>query len=75
MIADYREGQTLVETLLGNGIHQVALTDWKSATIDMKDLDIDSYLAELVVAIDMGATTLKENWPEIARWIASQYRK
>jgi poly(3-hydroxyalkanoate) synthetase len=30
----------------------VALTDWKSATADMKDLEIDNYLAELVVAID-----------------------
>nr|WP_217426221.1 alpha/beta fold hydrolase [Pandoraea terrigena] len=51
-IADYREGQSLVETLLGNGIGHVALTDWKSATVDMKDLEIDNYLAELVVAID-----------------------
>jgi poly(3-hydroxyalkanoate) synthetase len=30
----------------------VALTDWKSATEDMKDLEIDNYLAELIVAID-----------------------
>ncbi|WP_042301755.1 alpha/beta fold hydrolase [Paraburkholderia kururiensis] len=52
MIADYREGQSLVETLLANGIGHVALTDWKSATIDMKDLEIDDYLAQLVVAID-----------------------
>ena len=28
------------------------LTDWKSATADMKDLEIDNYLAEVVVAID-----------------------
>jgi poly(3-hydroxyalkanoate) synthetase len=52
MIADYRKGQSLVETLLRNGIGHVALTDWKSATDDMKDLEIDNYLAELVVAID-----------------------
>ncbi len=52
MIADYHKGQSLVETLLANGIGHVALTDWKSATEDMKDLDIDSYLAEVVVAID-----------------------
>ena len=52
MIADYDKGQSLVETLLENGIGHVALTDWKSATEDMKDLEIDNYLAELIVAID-----------------------
>ena len=52
MIADYHNGQSLVETLLANGINHVALTDWKSATEDMKDLEIDNYLAELIVAID-----------------------
>ncbi len=52
MIADYHKGQSLIETLLENGIAHVALTDWKSATDDMKDLEIDDYLAEIVVAID-----------------------
>ncbi len=52
MIADYHDGQSLVQTLLANGIDHVALTDWKSATDDMKDLEIDNYLAEIVVAID-----------------------
>jgi poly(3-hydroxyalkanoate) synthetase len=52
MIADYHEGQSLIETLLANGLGHVALTDWKSATGDMKDFDIDTYLAELVVAIE-----------------------
>lgn len=52
MIADFRRGQSLVETLLDNGIAHVALTDWKSAAPDMKDLEIDNYLADLVVAID-----------------------
>ena len=52
MIADYRKGQSLIETLLANGIGHVALTDWKSATDDMKDLVIDNYIADLVVAID-----------------------
>lgn len=52
MIADYHKGQSLVETLLANGIGHVALTDWKSATPDMKDLEIDSYLEEMLVAID-----------------------
>nr|WP_257252012.1 alpha/beta fold hydrolase [Burkholderia cepacia] len=52
MIADYRDGQSLIQTLLANGVDQIALTDWKSATDDMKDLEIDNYLAEMVVAID-----------------------
>lgn len=52
MIADYHKGQSLIETLLDNGIGHVALTDWKSATDDMKDLEIDNYLAEVMVAID-----------------------
>lgn len=52
VIADYHKGQSLVETLLENGIAHVALTDWKPATEDMKDLEIDNYLAELIVAID-----------------------
>jgi polyhydroxyalkanoate depolymerase len=51
-IADYHRGQSLVETLLSNGCGHVALTDWKSATPDMKDLEIDNYLAEMLVAID-----------------------
>ncbi len=52
MIADYQKGQSLVETLLEGGVGHVALTDWKSATEDMKDLEIDNYLEELIVAID-----------------------
>jgi poly(3-hydroxyalkanoate) synthetase len=52
MIADYHKGQSLIATLLANGIGHVALTDWKSATEDMKDLEIDNYLEEVNVAID-----------------------
>jgi len=52
MVADYQKGQSLIETLLGNGVEHVALTDWKSATPDMKDFDIDNYLEEVTIAID-----------------------
>ncbi len=52
VIADYHRGQSLIETLLANGITRLALTDWKSATDDMKDLEIDNYLADMIVAID-----------------------
>lgn len=51
-IADYAKGQSLVETLLDGGLHRVLVTDWKSATEEMKYLDIDTYLAELCVAVD-----------------------
>lgn len=52
MIADYRPGQSLMETLLRNGVSRACLTDWKSATADMKDLEIDQYLAEMNVCVD-----------------------
>ena len=52
MIADYHRGQSLIETLLANGLGRVFLTDWKSATPDMKDLEIDQYLAEINVCVD-----------------------
>ena len=52
VIADYHKGQSLIETLLANGIGHVALTDWKPATEDMKDLEIDNYLEEVIIAID-----------------------
>ncbi|WP_129141960.1 alpha/beta fold hydrolase [Modicisalibacter coralii] len=51
-IADYHPGQSLVETLLANGLSRVLVTDWHSATPAMKDYDIDNYLAELNVCID-----------------------
>jgi hypothetical protein len=50
--------------------------DWKSATDDMKDLEVDNYLADLIVAIDdLGGRvnrTLKDHWPDIASWLAAQ---
>ena len=52
MIADYQPGQSLMETLRDNGLSRLYLTDWKSATDDMKDLEIDQYLAELNVCVD-----------------------
>ncbi len=52
VIADFHADQSLVETLLANGLSRVFLTDWKSATEAMKDYDIDTYLAELNVCVD-----------------------
>jgi poly(3-hydroxyalkanoate) synthetase len=52
MIADYQPGQSLMATLRANGVSSLFLTDWKSATEDMRDLEIDQYLAELNVCVD-----------------------
>src|SRR6266478_801448 len=41
-----------VQTLLEAGHSRVLVTDWKSASLQMKDYDIDNYLAELNVCID-----------------------
>ncbi|MBT9383615.1 alpha/beta fold hydrolase [Pseudooceanicola sp. CBS1P-1] len=51
-IADYDVGQSLVETLVGCGLGRVLCTDWKTATPEMRDFDIDKYLAEINVAVD-----------------------
>jgi len=52
VIADFNKGQSLVETLIGNGLSRVVVTDWKSASEDMKDYDIDNYLADVNVCVD-----------------------
>ncbi len=51
-IADYRAGQSLVQTLMAGGLNRVLVTDWKPATEAMKDFDIDKYLAEINVLVD-----------------------
>ncbi|MFZ1910639.1 MAG: alpha/beta fold hydrolase [Burkholderiales bacterium] len=51
-IADYAKGQSLVETLLAAGLRRVLATDWKPAAAEMRDFDIDKYLAEINVVID-----------------------
>ncbi|MBU3029242.1 alpha/beta fold hydrolase [Paracoccus marinaquae] len=51
-IADFCEDHSLVEALLKAGIPAVWVTDWKSSAPEMRFFSIDSYLAELSVAID-----------------------
>jgi len=51
-IADYAKGQSLIETLRASGLPRVLATDWKSATPEMRDFDIDKYLAEINVIVD-----------------------
>ena len=51
-IADYAKGQSLVETLQACGLRRVLCSDWKSATVEMKDWDIDGYLARINGVVD-----------------------
>jgi poly(3-hydroxybutyrate) depolymerase len=51
-LVDYAKGQSLVETLRVTGHDRILVMDWKSATPDMKDYDIDTYLAEINVVVD-----------------------
>ena len=51
-IADFHAGQSLVATLRDNGCDRVFVTDWRSATPEMRDYDIDNYLAELAAVVD-----------------------
>jgi poly(3-hydroxyalkanoate) synthetase len=51
-LADFANGHSLVQTLAHNGCHRLFVTDWRSATKDMRLLTIDNYLAELNVAVD-----------------------
>lgn len=72
-IADYHKGQSLVETLLANGHRRVLLTDWKSAGPDMKDYDIDNYLAELNVCVDDAGSRLNLVGLCQGGWMSAMY--
>ena len=52
LIADLAPGHSIVEALRRGGIDRLYLTDWRSASPDMRLLSIDNYLADLNVAID-----------------------
>ncbi|MBV8938513.1 MAG: alpha/beta fold hydrolase [Alphaproteobacteria bacterium] len=51
-IADFSPRQSLVRTLKKHGLERLYVTDWKSASAEMKFLSIDSYLEEMNVVID-----------------------
>jgi poly(3-hydroxybutyrate) depolymerase len=52
LIADCAKGQSLVETLMANGLSRLLVTDRKSATDATRNFDIDKYFAEINVAVD-----------------------
>ncbi len=52
MAADLAPGYSLVAALQRAGLSRIFVTDWHSATAEMRDLAIDNYLAELNVLVD-----------------------
>lgn len=52
LIADFALGHSVMQSLQHGGIDRIYLTDWRSATPDMRYLSIDSYLSDLNVAVD-----------------------
>lgn len=52
LIADFAPGHSVVQSLQQGGVERIYLTDWRSATPDMRYLSIDSYLGDLNVAVD-----------------------
>jgi poly(3-hydroxybutyrate) depolymerase len=51
-IADFAPGHSLVRALRGAGLPHICVTDWLSASPEMRYLSIDNYLADLDVAAD-----------------------
>ena len=52
LIADFAPRHSIVEALQSQGVDRMYITDWRSASPDMRFLSIDSYLADLNVMID-----------------------
>ena len=52
LIADFAPGHSIIERLRQSGHDRIFLTDWRSASPDMRYLAIDHYLADLNVAVD-----------------------
>ena len=52
LITDFSANHSIVEALLRGGVARLFLTDWRSASPDMRYLAIDNYLADLNVAVD-----------------------
>ena len=51
-ITDFAPAHSLVAALQGAGMRRVFVTDWRSASPDMRFLSIDNYLADLNVLVD-----------------------
>jgi len=51
-IADLASGHSLVAAIRGAGLDRLFMTDWRSASPDMRFCGIDDYLADLNVLVD-----------------------
>src|SRR5712675_387190 len=51
-VADLAAGHSLVAALRGAGIERLLMADWRSASVEMRCLGIDEYLAVLNVLVD-----------------------
>lgn len=51
-LTDFAPGHSLVAALRGAGLRRLFVTDWRSATAEMRFLGIDDYLADLNVLVD-----------------------
>ncbi len=51
-IADFAQGHSLMQRLEHEGVDQLALIYWKSASFEMRDYGIDAYLSDLNVVVD-----------------------
>lgn len=51
-VVDFAPGHSMVETLHREGLARIHVTDWRSATAEMRHFSIDTYLADLNVAVD-----------------------
>lgn len=52
-IADIAPGHSLIGALAAGGVGPLFLTEWRSATPEMRELSIDSYLSDLNAAFDL----------------------
>ena len=52
VVSDLAPGHSLVATLRDSGLTRLFVTDWRSASAEMRFLDIDDYLADLNVLVD-----------------------
>jgi poly(3-hydroxyalkanoate) synthetase len=51
-VADFAPGHSVIERLIQNGLARIFVTEWRSATPQMRYTGIDNYLADLNVAVD-----------------------
>ena len=51
-VSDLAIGHSLIAALQGAGLTRLFVTDWRSASADMRHLGVDDYLADLNVLVD-----------------------